>query len=115
MHQYGAYCGLDCDTCEARLAHAANDLAKLEEMARKTREEWGVPDATAESVRCVGCFGNPPDPLIGYCFECGIRACARDKGVPTCAECPDYACDRLAEFFACAPEVKANLEARRRG
>ena len=37
------------------------------------------------------------------------------RGVDTCAECPDYACDRLAEFFACAPEVKANLEARRRG
>jgi hypothetical protein len=115
MHEYGAYCGLDCDACEARLAHVENDLAKLEEMARKAREDWGVTGATAESVRCVGCFGNPPDPLIGYCFECTIRTCARERGVPTCAECADYACEKLLGFIEKSPEAKKNLEARRAG
>ncbi|HDR06594.1 MAG TPA: DUF3795 domain-containing protein [Candidatus Coatesbacteria bacterium] len=113
MHTYGAYCGLDCDACPARTAHVADDLVKLEELARQAREEWGMAEATPDTVRCVGCYGDPPDPLLSYCFECGVRACARERGLPTCAECPEYVCEQLKKIIEAYPEAGRNLEARR--
>jgi hypothetical protein len=44
---------------------------------------------------------------------CEIRKCGRARSVATCAECPDYACDKLAAFLKNVPEARANLEARR--
>ena len=36
MNDYIAYCGLDCETCEARLATLGND----DELRIKVAEEW---------------------------------------------------------------------------
>ena len=36
MNDYIAYCGLDCDTCEARLATVNND----DELRIKVSKEW---------------------------------------------------------------------------
>ena len=38
MNDYIAYCGLDCETCEARLATVKND----NELRRKVAEEWSA-------------------------------------------------------------------------
>ncbi len=108
MLKYGGYCGVDCDSCEARLATAENDLKKLEELAAKAAEQFGV-EFTAEQAKCVGCYGEPPEPLCGYCFECKVRACARERGFKTCAECPDYACETLSKFLEMAPKAMENL------
>ena len=51
MEKMIAYCGLVCTDCEAYIATQANDLAALEKMAARAREESGMPDATAESAK----------------------------------------------------------------
>jgi hypothetical protein len=41
---------------------------------------------------------------------CEIRKCGKAKQVKNCAYCSDYACEKLIQFFAMAPDAKANLE-----
>jgi len=114
MDKIIAYCGLICTDCDAYIATQTNDLAALEQMAARAREEFGMPDATAESARCDGCLGDS-GRKIGYCAECKIRACGVERGVVNCAYCDDYAhadtvCDKLAGFFEHASKAQAVLE-----
>ena len=43
MNDYIAYCGLDCETCEARLATVYND----NELRIKVSKEWSKTDDEA--------------------------------------------------------------------
>lgn len=105
-----AYCGLNCTQCPSLIATAANDIESLKATAKKAREEWGVADATWETVKCTGCKGE--GVRIAYCAACEVRACAEEKGVVTCAHCNEYdTCEILNNFIANIPEAKTNLEA----
>jgi hypothetical protein len=114
MLETGGCCGIDCDACPALLATRKGDQAALAAVAAEWSKLYGA-QIPPESIPCAGCFARAPEPTGCHAHDCPIRTCAMGKGVETCAECPDYACERLAEFFACAPEAGANLEARRRG
>ena len=109
MEKMIAYCGLVCTDCEAYVATQANDLAALEKMAARAREEFGMPDATAESAKCDGCLGDT-EHKCGYCFECEIRACGVARGVVNCAHCAEYACEKLVGFFERAPDARTVLD-----
>jgi hypothetical protein len=113
MDRIIAYCGLVCTDCPAYIATQANDREALGQLAKRAREEFGVPDATAESARCDGCLGDT-EYKCGYCFECEIRACGVARGVANCAHCADYACQNLEGFFAKAPEARTVLDELRR-
>ncbi|NLE45755.1 MAG: DUF3795 domain-containing protein [Chloroflexi bacterium] len=104
-----AYCGLVCSDCEAYTATQSGDREALEAMARRAHEEYGVPDATAESARCDGCLGGE-GYKSGYCFECGVRACAIGRGVTNCAHCDNYGCETLTAFIDQAAAAKELLE-----
>jgi hypothetical protein len=114
MLETGGYCGIDCDACPALAATREGDEAALARIAAEWSKMYGA-QIPPEAIPCAGCFARPPAPTGCHAHECPVRACAIKRGVDTCAECPDYACDQLAEFFGYAPEAKANLEARRRG
>jgi hypothetical protein len=104
------YCGLICTECKAYVATQASDVAALEQMAAQARDEYSMPDATAESVRCNGCLATS-GPQCSYCFECAVRACGNERGVLNCAHCADYSCDRLEAFWAMAPSARDSLDA----
>ena len=108
------YCGLVCTECEAYLATQANNWPALEAMAAKAREEYGVPDATADSVLCDGCLATT-GRQCGYCYQCQVRACAVDRGVANCAHCPDFGCEVLEAFLGMAPAARQNLDRIRAG
>ena len=114
MNKIIAYCGLVCSDCEAYIATQANDLAALGRMAARAREEFDMPDATAESAMCDGCLGSE-GRKIGYCAQCAVRACAVEQGVVNCAHCADYACEKLEGFFGHAPHAQSTLEEIRQG
>lgn len=111
MEEIIAPCGLDCAACEAYTATLKNDARALEKLAEKWGRQFGFP-ATAEMVRCTGCR-SVSGPQIGHCAECGIRLCALAGNRPTCADCPDYGCDKIAGFLKEVPEAKARLDALR--
>lgn len=109
MDKMIACCGLVCTGCDGYIATQANDLETLERLAQRAREEFGVADATAESVKCDGCLAEN-GRQIGYCATCEIRACGVAQGVINCAHCVDYACEKLEEFLTHVPEARETLD-----
>ena len=109
MDKIIAYCGLVCSDCPAYIATQANDPVALERLVAQWREEFQKPDITAQSVLCDGCLGDDGHKW-GHCFECEIRACGIERGVVNCAYCADYLCEKLAGFFAFAPDARTVLD-----
>lgn len=110
MERMIAVCGLDCGSCEARLATQANDEAAKERIAAKWREEFHHPGIDAAYVTCDGCL-TVGGRLGGYCKVCEIRTCGVARGLPNCAHCDDFdTCEKLAAFLKIAPPARATLE-----
>jgi len=109
MDKMIAYCGLVCTDCEAYIATQANDLAALERMAARARDQFNNPDITIESAMCDGCLSDS-ERLCGYCFECQVRACGMARGVVNCAYCDDYGCEKIEGFFGFVPAARATLD-----
>ena len=108
MKELIAYCGLDCEACEARIATVSKDDALRNRVAKKWSELNGV-EITPEMINCDGCrVGGRKTP---YCESlCPIRQCALGKGVVTCGDCTDMAvCEKLAAITDHAPDALRNL------
>jgi len=107
-----APCGLDCAQCEAYKLTQTNDLEGQQALLAKWRVEYSSPDMTLEAVTCDGCLAGARHG--GYCAACPIRACAVELAHSTCADCEQYACEKLQDFFQMAPQAKENLEVLRK-
>ena len=108
MERLIATCGLDCASCPAYQVTREGDSKALEALAVTWSEEYGA-TLTAEDCACMSCH-SATGPWMSHCAECEIRACGIEKGLGTCAECTDYACDKLAKFFDVVPDAKATLD-----
>ena len=107
MYEMTAYCGLDCLQCPAYKATQKEDSEELAKVAEDWSKQFRM-EIPKESILCDGC--KPDDVrLSGYCSTCQIRICAREKDVPTCAHCADYACSTLEGCPGFMAEGKANL------
>ncbi|MBL7033026.1 MAG: DUF3795 domain-containing protein [Candidatus Delongbacteria bacterium] len=103
-----ACCGIECDQCPALQATLANDDQMRAETATEWSKQFGA-DITQEMVNCTGCTADGVKFI--HCLEgCKIRACSLERGFKTCAECNEYACEQLEEFFGMAPGVRENLD-----
>ncbi len=101
-----AYCGLNCRLCNLTTILPAAATRLREIMQNDGWEQFGAmlyPEfegfwkilAELAGMRescplCKGGCGNP---------ECKLRLCAQDRGLKLCAECADYPCPDLREFF----------------
>jgi len=109
MKELIACCGLDCETCDARIATVANDDKLREETANKWKVMYGVADITPESINCVGC--RIDGVKISHYEDCGIRKCVQEKGFNTCGDCDDLdTCPTVAFVIQNVPDAKANLK-----
>jgi len=108
-----APCGLDCAQCDAFKLTQANDQAGLEALAVRWQVEYSAPNLTVAGVTCDGCLATT-GRLGAHCAECNIRACAVEHSFTTCAECDQFACEKLQGFFQMAPMAKGNLESLRK-
>ncbi len=107
-NNYLAYCGLDCETCEARLATVHNDALR-----KKVSEEWSKLNGvtiTPEMIDCTGC--RVAGAKTVFCDSlCPIRQCARGKRVGTCGACAEKAaCKTLAMIADGSAEARRNLD-----
>ena len=109
MNDYIAYCGLDCETCEARLATINDD----NELRIKVSKEWsrlnGV-EIMPEMINCSGC--RMPGVKTVYCNSlCLIRQCAREKQMETCGGCPEMKlCEKVGAIIGNNPDARDRLE-----
>ena len=94
MKKFIAYCGLDCEACEARLATIKNDNDLRTEVAKKWTELNGV-EITAEMINCTGC--RLEGVKTPFCDSlCPIRQCGIAKGFETCGDCSEMErCEKI--------------------
>lgn len=104
-----AYCGLDCEKCDAYIATKNNDQALRERTAKDWAERNNAP-ILPEHINCEGCRAN--GVKIIYCEKmCGIRQCAMKKGVRTCGDCPELeVCQTVAPVISNAADALKNLK-----
>ena len=87
MNQMIAFCGLDCEKCNAYIA-TKNDDEALREQTAKLWSELNNAPILPEHINCDGCRVNGRKTI--FCENlCGIRQCALRKGVATCGDCPE--------------------------
>lgn len=110
MNQLIAYCGLDCEACEARKATINNDDELRKEVSRKWCAMNNTDQITPETINCMGCRAD--GIKFAYCsFMCEIRKCASAKGYETCADCPEKEnCETLSPISKTNDTARKNLE-----
>ena len=80
MKQLIACCGLDCESCDARIATVKND----NELREKTAQKWSD--------------------------YCEIRKCVSGKGFNTCGDCDELdSCQIVGAVLQHAPGARENL------
>lgn len=109
MKQLIACCGLDCESCDARIATVENDHALREKTAKKWSEMNHAPEITPDTIHCMGCRAD--GVKFAYCSNyCEIRKCVNEKGFATCGDCKELdTCQIVACVIQHAPGAKENL------
>ena len=102
-------CGLDCATCDARIATIANDSALRERTAALWTKLNGV-TITAKMINCTGC--RIEGAKTPFCDKlCPVHNCVREKNLDTCADCAHMGeCPTLGRITANSPFVLENLK-----
>ena len=96
-----AACGNDCSACPR---YTAYPFVKTEEELHRTAELWmriGYRDHVVP-VQEIACTGCKPENWCRY----HIVKCCEDRGIRTCAECPEYPCANMKVCF----EVTGSFE-----
>ncbi|MBR4433233.1 MAG: DUF3795 domain-containing protein [Bacteroidaceae bacterium] len=103
-----AFCGIDCEKCDAYIATKNDDQALREKTAKLWAELNNAP-ILPDHINCDGCRVNGRKTF--YCQTlCPIRQCALKKGVTTCGQCPEMdTCPTVGAVHANSPEAKENL------
>ena len=114
MKELIAYCGLDCEKCNARIATINNDDTLRDKTARLWAEINHAP-ITKEMINCYGC--RVDGMKTPYCESmCAIRQCALSKGLATCGDCVGLEdCETVGMVLANSAEamVKTRYRSRR--
>jgi hypothetical protein len=90
-----SYCGYRCSICPA----FKNNITGPEDQQRAS-DGWfkyygfRIPP---EQIYCDGCLAPDDQRPRRIDTECPVRPCARAKGVPNCAYCEDYICEKLEQ------------------
>ena len=95
MDKFIAYCGLDCEKCEARIATINNDDNLREQVAKKWSKLNNI-KITKEMINCGGCKIDGIKTI--FCDKlCEIRKCSISKQYDSCKECDEKKnCNKLS-------------------
>lgn len=109
MKQMIAYCGLDCEKCDAYIATKNNDEALRIETAKKW-SEWNNVFISPEQINCDGCRVDGVKTV--YCDRlCPIRQCAMKKSMETCGGCIEMEkCEKVGAIIGNNPAALENLK-----
>ena len=108
MNRYIAYCGLNCEVCEAHRATINNDNALREQIAAHWSELNGVL-ITPEMINCDGC--RMDGVKTPFCDSlCPIRQCALQKRLESCGSCSDVqVCEKADMILGNNEDARRNL------
>lgn len=108
MNDMIAYCGLNCEKCDAYIATKNNDQALRE----KTAILWAKLNNTPilpEQINCEGCRIDGLKTV--FCESlCAIRQCAIKRDLTTCGVCSEMrTCPTLGVVTSNNAEASRNL------
>ena len=108
MNKFIAYCGLNCEKCEAYIA-TKNDDNDLRVKVAKEWSEMNHVDITPEMINCEGC--RMDGVKFPYCDSmCEIRQCGIEKEYETCGSCQNVkTCQKVAMIIGNNEEAGLNL------
>ena len=108
-NQMIGYCGLDCETCDARIATLTNDTALREKTAALWTALNGV-TILPEMINCTGC--RMEGAKTPFCDRlCPVHNCVWEKKLATCADCGQIdGCPTLGQIAGNSPFVLENLK-----
>jgi hypothetical protein len=98
--QMMAVCGLDCGTCEIRLAPVNPDAAEVvvhwfREMGWLEEGE-GIAEVIERGMVCTGCR---EDRSLHWSPDCPLLICCVDEQhLEHCAQCEEFLCEKLEAF-----------------
>ncbi|MGN0324056.1 MAG: DUF3795 domain-containing protein [Oliverpabstia sp.] len=109
MRKMIAYCGLDCEKCDAYIA-TINDDQHLREKTAKAWSELNQVPILPEHINCQGCRTEGIKTV--FCDSlCEIRQCALKRSVTTCCDCLDMKkCKLVGMIISNNPDALNNLE-----
>jgi len=105
------YCGVYCPNCGARCRLPEKASALLATMKAGDWEDWGPgQEGFTEFWKFLNGLADVSDPQrcrTGTCGhpDCGMRKCARERGVEACPLCDDYPCEMIQEFSGSEPTL----------
>ncbi len=107
--KFTAYCGLDCETCEARIA-TINDDNELRTKVAREWSEMNQTDISPEMINCAGC--RVEGIKFAYCDSmCEIKKCALSKELETCGCCTEMrTCSKVNMIIGNNKEALSRLE-----
>lgn len=109
MRKLIAYCGLDCEKCDARLA-TLKDNHELREKTAKLWSELNGVAITADMINCMAAVQTTLKRRFAVVL-CPIRKCALDKGVETCGDCENIKqCQIVGKIIENNSEALENLK-----
>ena len=111
MKELIAFCGLDCEECDARKATVIGDDGLRAKTAALWSEMNGV-EITKEMINCMGC--RTDGVKTPYCDSlCPIRQCALGKGYPSCGACGELEnCELAGMIISNNSRARDNLKKR---
>ena len=103
-----AYCGLDCEKCDAYIATKNNDQELREKTAKLWSELNGI-EILPEHINCDGCKADGRKTI--FCERlCSIRPCAMENCYENCGQCSEMeTCEKLAMITSDNEEARNNL------
>ena len=101
-------CGNICSDCAAFKATREDDELKRKETAEVWSKMYSS-EISPEDINCEGCLSTG-EKVFTHCNVCEIRKCGIEKGVPNCAYCDEYICEKLGGFLKIVPSNKDLLE-----
>jgi hypothetical protein len=108
MEKIISCCGLNCASCDARIATINNDNQLRKATAEKWKVAYQTDSLTAEMINCTGC--REEGVKFSHCGVCEIRNCSKAKGYSTCGDCSEMEiCTIVSGVHKYVPEAIQNL------
>ena len=109
MEKLISCCGLNCASCDARIATISNDDALRAQTAEKWKTQYNATELTPKMINCSGC--REAGVKFSHCNECEIRKCVHSNNFGTCADCDKLGnCSIVGNLHKFVPEALENLK-----
>jgi hypothetical protein len=100
-------CGYRCDLCLAYRPNVEGDGANQQKLSDGWFKYFGF-RLPPEQIVCDGCMAADPKLIDD---SCPVRPCVMEKGLDNCAQCDQYACERLKERLVVYEDVRKRIDA----